>query len=229
MDLDERIQQVEQRVNEACRRSGRARNDVRIIAVTKYVSLQTIQQLLQRGLKDIGENRWQDAREKWEQVGSQANWHFLGHLQSNKVKDIVGKFNTIHSIDRLSILQAIDRRASALGLTMNGFIQVNVSGEATKSGIEPDKLEAFSEQLKLYSSVRIMGLMTMAPYEAEPEQTRPVFRKLRELRDLLNEKSVLPYRIEHLSMGMSNDFEVAIEEGATWIRLGTVLAGREGG
>lgn len=229
MDLDERIVQVEQRVNEACRRSGRAREDVRIIAVTKYSSLETTQQLLQRGLKSIGENRWQDVREKWEQIGAQADWHFLGRLQTNKVKDIVGKFNFIHSIDRLPLLEAIDRRASAHGLIVNGFIQVNVSGEAAKAGVEPDKLAAFAEQLKSFPSVRIVGLMTMAPYEVDPEETRQVFRKLRQLRDHLNRSSDLPYRIEHLSMGMSNDFEVAIEEGATWIRLGTVLAGKEGG
>ena len=229
LNLEDRIRQVGMRVSEACRRSGRSREEIRIVAVTKYASLELTEQIIERGFDQIGENRWQDAREKWMRIGDRAVWHFLGRLQTNKVKDVVGKFEYIHSIDRLNLAEAIDRKAAALGVTVNGFIQVNVSGEATKTGVAPDELMTFADQLKDLQHLRIVGLMTMAPHEADPERTRPVFRRLRELRDQMNASAILPYKAADLSMGMSNDFEIAIEEGATWIRLGSVLAGNEGG
>lgn len=231
-----RLDEVERRISEACARSGRRREDVNIIAVTKYVSLETAQAAHQLGLQHLGENRWQDAKEKWEAIsgndagqgGGQAVWHFIGSLQTNKVKDVVGKFTYIHSLDRLSLAQAIDKRASQLGLTVPCFVQVNVSGEQTKHGLEPDSLPALLMELKELSSLRIVGLMTMAPYETEAEETRPVFHSLRKLRDEMNERAILREPMTELSMGMSGDFEVAIEEGATWIRLGTILVGKEG-
>lgn len=224
----ERIRQVESRIAEACERSGRDRKDVNVIAVTKYVSIDTTQEAVASGLQHLGENRWQDAQAKWEAIGSGATWHFIGHLQTNKVKDVIGKFATIHSLDRLSLAKEVDRQAGKLGIVADCFLQVNVSGEQTKYGLAPEQLIPFAEQLSDYPNIRVIGLMTMAPFEAEAEETRPVFRGLRELRDKLNSLGTLGYSVPHLSMGMSNDFEVAIEEGATWIRLGTVLVGKEG-
>lgn len=235
--LENRMLLVEERIKRACERSGRSREDVQIIAVTKYVSLDTTIDALKHGLRHLGENRWQDAQAKWEAISGNANqdageqpvWHFIGSLQTNKVKDVIGKFTYIHSLDRLSLAQAIDKRASQLGIIVPCFIQVNVSGEDSKHGINPEQLFSFVEQLQQFKAVKPIGLMTMAPYEAEPEQTRTVFRTLRGLRDKLQERSpnLHSNSITHLSMGMSNDFEVAIEEGATWIRLGTILVGKK--
>lgn len=227
--MQERIRSVEDRIGQACLRSGRRRDEVSVIAVTKYVSMETAKQAVESGLRHVGENRWQDARPKLESIGDAAVWHFIGHLQSNKAKEVVGKFAYIHSLDRLSLAKEIDRCADRLGIEARCFIQVNVSGEQTKQGLEPEELETFAKQLSAFPRIRVEGLMTMAPYEAEPEATRPVFRALRELRDRLNDTGALGYAVPHLSMGMSGDFEVAVEEGATWIRLGTVLVGKEDG
>ncbi|RAV19817.1 YggS family pyridoxal phosphate-dependent enzyme [Paenibacillus contaminans] len=226
MGLKERIAEVDKRVEEACRKAGRSTNDIHIIAVTKYVSVEATAEVVKHGIREIGENRLQDAAPKREAIGDEASWHFIGHLQTNKVKDVIGKFEYIHSLDRPSLAAEIDKKAAALGIEAKCFIQVNVSGEESKYGLAPESLFSFAESLKSYGNIRVVGLMTMAPLEAEPEATRPVFRGLRELRDELNSRSILPYEVSHLSMGMSNDFEVAIEEGATWIRLGTVLVGK---
>jgi len=225
MALQERIELVEQRVNEACRRSGRLREDVHIIAVTKYVSLAMTESVLKHGLEHIGENRWQNAEEKWNALGDQGTWHFIGHLQTNKVKDVIGKFAYIHSLDRLSLAKELNNKAEALQMDVNCFAQVNVSGETSKYGLEPEQLVPFIKEMQAYPRIHIAGLMTMAPFEYEAEQTRPVFRGLRTLRDELNQLAITEDPIQHLSMGMSNDFEVAIEEGATWIRLGSILVG----
>ncbi|WP_028611212.1 YggS family pyridoxal phosphate-dependent enzyme [Paenibacillus harenae] len=232
--LEHRLLHVEERIRQACERSGRNRDEIQIIAVTKYVSLATTREALDRGLHHLGENRWQDAQVKWNAISGsgqaeegQPVWHFIGSLQSNKAKDVIGKFTYIHSLDRLSLAEAINKRASQLDIVVPCFIQVNVSGENSKQGLAPEQLFDFVSQLRSYRFIKPVGLMTMAPYEAEPEQTRPVFKALRELRDKLNRRSEAMGTITHLSMGMSNDFEVAIEEGATWIRLGTILVGKE--
>ncbi|MCG7407785.1 YggS family pyridoxal phosphate-dependent enzyme [Paenibacillus sp. ACRRX] len=226
MTLQHRIDNVEARIQAACTRSGRSREDVHVIAVTKYVSLDVTGAAIQAGLTHIGENRWQDAEEKWNSFHSDATWHFIGSLQSKKAKDVVGKFPYIHSLDRVSLAEAIEKRASSLQTKVRCFIQVNISGEQTKQGLAPDEVKPFLEQLREYPHIVPFGFMTMAPYEAEPEDTRPVFRGLRQLRDEINHNLSEP--IQHLSMGMSNDFEVAIEEGATWVRLGSILVGKEG-
>lgn len=227
MTLDARLRDVESRLQEACRRSGRSREDVTVIAVTKYVSTATAESAIRAGVGHIGENRWPDAKDKWEKLQGQAVFHYIGSLQTNKVKDVVGKFDYIHSLDRLSLAEAIQRRASQLDLVVPCFLQVNVSGEQTKHGLSPDQLEAFASELRAFDRIKPIGLMTMAPYESEPEHTRPIFRSLRELRDELNRKAVTSEPLTALSMGMSGDFEIAVEEGATHVRLGTVLVGKE--
>ncbi|ALS21380.1 YggS family pyridoxal phosphate-dependent enzyme [Paenibacillus sp. JMULE4] len=227
LELQARLNEVKGKIAAACTRAGRDPQEVRIIAVTKYVSLAATGQVLQQGLTDIGENRWQDAAAKWEAFGDRGTWHFIGHLQTNKVKDVVGRFAYIHSLDRLSLAKEIEKKAASLGMEMPCFIQLNVSGEETKYGLEPEALFDFVKEIREYRHIRIAGLMTMAPYETEPEQTRPVFRGLREWRDRLNREALLDYEVGHLSMGMSNDFEVAVEEGATWVRLGSILVGKE--
>jgi pyridoxal phosphate enzyme (YggS family) len=221
------LRDVENRLDLACRRSGRHRQDVQIIAVTKYVSVNMAEAVVLEGITNIGENRWPNAKDKWDRLKGQAIFHYIGSLQTNKVKDVIGKFDFIHSLDRLSLAEAIHNRAQMLDIQVACFLQVNVSGEQSKHGLEPKQLKEFIRQLQAYDRLRPIGLMTMAPYESEPEQTRPIFRSLRELRDELNEQTILNEPLTELSMGMSNDFEVAVEEGATRVRLGTVLVGKE--
>lgn len=225
LTLQERIAEVEERVARACAASGRDRNDVKVIAVTKYVSLEMVSSVLEAGLEHIAESRWQDAENKWKVLGNQGTWHFIGHLQTNKVKDVIGKFQYIHSLDRISLAQELHKKAIAADQEVNVFLQVNISGEDTKFGLSPEAVPGFLREIAILDRVKVIGLMTMAPLEGDPELTRPVFRGLRELRDELNQLALTPEPITELSMGMSNDFEVAIQEGATWVRLGTVLVG----
>ncbi|WP_449602607.1 YggS family pyridoxal phosphate-dependent enzyme [Paenibacillus sp. Marseille-Q9583] len=225
LTLQERIAEVEERVARACAASGRDRNDVKVIAVTKYVSLEMVSSVLTAGLEHIAESRWQDAEHKWKVLGDQGTWHFIGHLQTNKVKDVIGKFQYIHSLDRISLAQELHKKAIAADQEVNVFLQVNISGEDTKFGLSPEAVPEFLREIASLDRVKVIGLMTMAPLEGDPELTRPVFRGLRELRDELNQLALTPEPITELSMGMSNDFEVAIQEGATWVRLGTVLVG----
>ncbi|MBA9085246.1 hypothetical protein FHR92_001710 [Fontibacillus solani] len=226
MSLKERIGQVEERIQAACDRSGRAREDVHIVAVTKYVSVEMTHMVLEEGIIHLGENRPQIAGPKWEALGDQGIWHFIGHIQSRKVKDIVGKFQYIHSLDRLSLAKELEKRAADADTVVSAFLQVNVSGEESKQGITPEEAEQFLTEAADLTHVKIIGLMTMAPIEDDPEATRPFFRELRRLRDELNAKGVTKEPLTELSMGMSDDFEVAIEEGATWVRLGTILVGK---
>ncbi|MEK4287270.1 YggS family pyridoxal phosphate-dependent enzyme [Paenibacillus sp. FSL P4-0502] len=225
LTLQERIAEVEERVARACAASGRDRNDVKVIAVTKYVSLEMVSSVLEAGLEHIAESRWQDAEHKWKVLGDKGTWHFIGHLQTNKVKDVIGKFQYIHSLDRMSLAQELHKKALAADQEVNVFLQVNISGEDTKFGLSPEAVPGFLREIASLDRVKVIGLMTMAPLEGDPELTRPVFRGLRELRDELNQLALTPKPITELSMGMSNDFEVAIQEGATWVRLGTVLVG----
>ncbi|MNP21448.1 hypothetical protein D3C76_1140650 [compost metagenome] len=186
-------------------------------------------QVLNHGLIHIGENRWQNAEEKWNTLGQAGIWHFIGHLQTNKVKDIINKFQYIHSLDRFSLAQELEKKASQLDIQVQAFVQVNISGEDTKYGLSPEKVVSFLETIKPLNHIQVVGLMTMAPFEGNPEDTRPIFRGLRELRDEINRQSLTREPITELSMGMSNDFEVAIEEGSTWVRLGSILVGKEEG
>jgi len=225
LTLQERIAEVEERVARACAASGRDRNDVKVIAVTKYVSLEMVSSVLEAGLEHVAESRWQDAEHKWKVLGDKGTWHFIGHLQTNKVKDVIGKFQYIHSLDRMSLAQELHKKALAADQDVNVFLQVNISGEDTKFGLSPEAVPGFLREIASLDRVKVIGLMTMAPLEGDPELTRPVFRGLRELRDELNQLALTPEPITELSMGMSNDFEVAIQEGATWVRLGTVLVG----
>jgi pyridoxal phosphate enzyme (YggS family) len=224
VDVQQQLQVIESRIAAACERSGRNRDDVQIIAVTKYASLARTMEVLDTGLSELGESRWQDTAPKWQVIGDRAQWHFIGHLQTNKVKDVIGKFQLIHSLDRDSLAQELERKAAQLEVVVDCLVQVNVSGEQSKYGLEPAAFESFMNRLTSMPHLRVVGLMTMAPYELEPEQTRYVFQGLRQLKEKWNAQQP-ESPLVHLSMGMSNDFEVAIEEGATMIRLGTILVG----
>lgn len=234
MTVKQRLLQIEQQIELAKQRAGRT-DPVHIVAVTKYVGEQEAKEVVEAGLQHLGENRWQVARDKWHYLAECVNkqelppsfdWHFIGSLQTNKVKDVVGRFSYIHSLDRLSLAEALQKQAEKVDCTIKCFIQVNVSGEESKSGIEPAMLFEFVEQIQALKRLQPIGLMTMAPFEDDAERTRDVFKQLRLLRDDLQLKSEGKSTIKELSMGMSNDFQIAVEEGATFIRLGSSLVGK---
>ncbi|KMZ40187.1 YggS family pyridoxal phosphate-dependent enzyme [Brevibacillus sp. HB1.3] len=221
--LKERLQSIEARIQAACDRANRKREEVKIIAVTKYVDADAIGDLLAIGVENIGENRVQDALPKHVLHGDKGIWHFIGHLQTNKAKEVVGKFPYIHSLDRLSLAQELNRRGEALDHVVKCFLQINISGEETKFGLSPNDVLAFLRETSNMKHISIVGLMTMAPVVENQEEARQVFRGLYEWKQRINEMAFPHAQVEELSMGMSSDFEVAIEEGATYIRLGSVL------
>ncbi|HEY7347108.1 MAG TPA: YggS family pyridoxal phosphate-dependent enzyme [Ktedonobacterales bacterium] len=224
-DLVERIREVRLQVAQAATRSGRSADDVTIIAVTKTVPVERIALAYEVGLKVFGENRVQEARAKIRELQYPLiRWHLIGHLQTNKVARAVELFDLIQSVDSLHLAEALERGAAARERMVSVLLQVNVSGEASKEGISPTELPLLAAEALLLPHLRVLGLMTIAPYTTQPEEARPVFRRLRELRDDLRER--FPRGSwDALSMGMSNDFLVAIEEGATMVRVGRALFG----
>lgn len=215
------------RVAEAAGRAGRDADEVRLLAVTKKVPPETIAEAADCGLDVFGENRVQEARQKIPLCPGHLEWHMIGHLQRNKVRDAVQCFSMIHSVDSLRLLEALNRVCGEAGKDMPLCIEVNVSGESSKYGLAPDGVPPLLARCREFPQVSIVGLMTMPPFTEDPADARPYFRKLRELRDTWQETCDID--LPELSMGMSRDFEVAVEEGATWIRLGTVLFGPAGG
>jgi pyridoxal phosphate enzyme (YggS family) len=224
-ELVERIRQVRMQVAEAAGRSRRSAEDVTIVAVTKTVSAERIALAAELGLRVFGENRVQEAREKIAALHDRLlHWHLIGHLQTNKAARAVELFDLIHSVDSTRLAEALERSAAARERIQPLLLEVNVSGEASKEGISPTELLALAEKALRMPHLRVQGLMTVAPYTTQPEEVRPVFRRLRELRDMLWER--FPQGSwDMLSMGMSNDFQVAIEEGATLVRIGRAIFG----
>lgn len=226
------LAQVRQRMAAAAVRSGRHPEDVRLVAVSKTYPLSDIAAAYAAGQRDFGENRLE---ELWPKVAAARTagldairWHMIGVIQSRKTGDAVGPVALIHAVDRVKIAQRLSRDAQAAGCVLDVLLEVNVSGEATKHGFTPAEVLAVAAELTALPGIRIGGLMTMAPYEESPEATRPVFRALRRLRDDLAERFPQSDWRE-LSMGMTNDFEVAIEEGATIVRIGSAIFGARNG
>lgn len=225
MNVSDNLREIEQRIEKACARSGREKKNVRIIAVTKYVSSDRAQEAISAGVMDLGENRVEDYKTKYDLIGDQVNWHFIGSLQSKKVKKMIREFDYIHSLDRLSLAEEIDKRAE--GKEISCFVQVNVSGESSKAGLNPDQVITFIRDLASFESISVIGLMTMAPMIDDKEELRSVFRRLRELQVSVRDLSLSHAPCTELSMGMSNDYEIAVEEGATFVRIGSSLVGSE--
>jgi len=207
----------------ACGRSGRDSNEVQLVAVSKKNPPEKIREAFDAGHLLFGENRVQEAKAKIPICPSGITWHMIGHLQSNKVRVAVHLFDMIHSVDSLKLLKDINRHAADLMKTMPVLLEVNVAGERVKQGMSPDEVEAVLNEASHLMNVDVLGLMTMPPYCDDPEKVRIYFRQLRELRDRSREATGFP--LDELSMGMSHDFEVAIEEGATFIRVGSDLFG----
>ena len=221
--ISDNLINIHSRMQDAAHRVGRQVLDVRLVAVSKTYPPAVIQEAWNAGQHVFGENRVQDALPKIAELPAKAEWHFIGHLQSNKIRKALPAFTLIHGVDNLELAQQINRIAGEMGLTANILLEINVSGEATKFGFSPADLRQNLEGLLCLPNIRINGLMTMAPYSEDPETARPVFSKLRILRDELAAKTGQALR--ELSMGMSGDFEVGIEEGATIVRIGSSIFG----
>ncbi|GER65535.1 UPF0001 protein YlmE [Weizmannia acidilactici] len=225
MKVSENLANINERIEKACERAGRKRGDIEIIAVTKYVSADRAQEALDAGIRHLGENRDDGLLEKYKTLGNRPVWHFIGTLQTRKVKNVIDKVSYIHSLDRLSLAEEIEKRAAKADKQMKCFIQVNVSGEESKHGMEPGQVLDFVHKMKDFPHILVVGLMTMAPLTDDQNTIRSTFRGLKQLQQEV-ESLHLDYAPCHeLSMGMSNDFEIAVEEGATFVRIGTALVG----
>lgn len=227
MSIEANLAAIRERIAAACDRAGRDPAAVEIIAVTKGHSPEKVREALDCGLSLCGENRVQEAKLKIPACPPHARWHLIGHLQTNKARDAVRLFELIHSVDSLRVAEALNHWGERLSRTVRVLLEVNLAGEARKFGYAPAQLLEELTVLNDLPRLEIHGLMTMAPWTPEPEKTRPVFRGLRELREECEQRLGAP--LPQLSMGMSGDFEVAVEEGATWVRIGTALLGERHG
>lgn len=229
MSILENIAQVRERIERAARRAGRRPEEITLMAVSKTFSPERIRDAYAAGLRVFGENRVQEFTAKSEAVSNLADleWHLIGHLQSNKANKAAELFGAIDSIDSLKLAERLNTAAERLGKTLRVLIEVNVGGEQAKSGLDPhsSELENILGAAKRLKSLRIGGLMTIPPFTEDPEGARPFFRQLRELRDRINSQRLPAATMDVLSMGMSHDFEVAIEEGSTCVRVGTGIFG----
>lgn len=217
LDIRANLGRVQEAVARACARAGRSPDHVLLIAVSKTVDAERIRLAIAAGVAALGENRVQEAREKIEALGRPVPWHLIGSLQTNKAKEAARLFDWIHSVDRLELARELSRRAHGAERTLDVLLQVNLGDEPQKGGVAPAEVKGLQEAMAGLPGLRVRGLMAIPPVTESPERTRPYFRRLRELRDELG--------LEHLSMGMSADFEVAIEEGATMVRVGTAIFG----
>jgi pyridoxal phosphate enzyme (YggS family) len=222
-ELQENLTRIRSRIDQACERSGRQPDSVRLMAVSKNQPPERVAEAASAGLTLFGENRIQDAKVKIPLCPGQLEWHFIGHLQSNKSRDAVSLFQVVQGVDSLALAEELQKQALKQARSLPILLEVNVAGESSKFGWNPDRLLAELLQLNALNRLEVHGLMTIAPYAVDPEQVRPIFRRLRELRDRCTDLLGAPLPV--LSMGMSGDLEVAIEEGATLVRVGTALFG----
>lgn len=228
INITDNLLHIRERMKSAGERVGREANEITLVAVSKTKPFDMVLDALAAGQLDFGENRFEDAMTKVEESAqrglSQIRWHFIGTIQSRKTAQTVGPFTLVHSVDRIKIAKRLNQDAAAKNCSVSVLLQANVSGEESKHGFAPDELLKTLPEIAELSHLQIQGLMTMAPFYSDPEQTRPVFQALRSLRDRLH-KAYPMISWNHLSMGMTNDFEVAIEEGATIVRIGSAIFG----
>ncbi|MGH9442255.1 MAG: YggS family pyridoxal phosphate-dependent enzyme [Thermoanaerobaculia bacterium] len=228
-ELSERVRAIRERIARACEKSARDPSCVRLIAVTKTHGADTVRTAVAAGLTEFGENRVQEGSEKIKALRPDfpdLSWVLIGRLQTNKVKTALKYFREIQSVDRASLLEKIAREATAQGAVIPILLEVNIGGQESKGGVDPDGCDALLGKALAEPSLRVRGLMSVPPPREDPEDARPSFRELRELRDRLQERHA--FALPELSMGMSHDFEVAVEEGATQVRIGTALFGERG-
>jgi len=216
-DIRRNLARVQEAIAASCARAGRSPDGVLLIAVSKTMDVERVRLAIEAGVAALGENRVQEAKAKIEALGHPVPWHLIGPLQTNKARDAVRLFDCIQSMDRIELAREIDRRARAAGRTVDVLVEVNVGEESQKAGVRPDELKSLLDAISRLDRIRVRGLMAIPPAAADPEQSRPYFRRLRELRDACG--------LEQVSMGMSADYQVAIEEGATIVRVGTAIFG----
>lgn len=232
LDVDQRtkielnLAEVRRKIRLAAERSGRKAEDILLVAVSKTVSAEAIEAAMEKKVHDFGENRVQELMGKYDILGERCNWHLIGRLQTNKVKYIIDKVTMIHSLDRLELAEEIQKRAAMCNRVMNVLVQVNISGEDTKAGIDPKDLSSFLRKMKLMPNIRVKGLMTIAPIADDQEDIRWVFRDLKKISVDIEREKLDNMSMQYLSMGMSQDYEIAIEEGANIVRIGSSIFGK---
>ncbi len=224
-DLALRISSILDEITAACRKAGRDPHEVKLVAVSKNFAPEVIAEAYRLGLRTFGENRVQELKSKKPQLPADIEWHMIGTLQRNKVKDIVGEVALIHSVDSFSLAKEISKQVLKRNIESDILLQVNVAGESSKHGFSPAEVLEAVEEICVLPGIKIKGLMTIAPYADNPEEVRPVFRQLRKLAESLEGLDLPNLQMQELSMGMSNDFAVAIEEGATIVRIGSLIFG----
>lgn len=225
MNIDKNLAEIKSNIKKACERSGRVEHEIKIVAVTKYVSTETAQKAVEAGVNNLGENRDDGFLNKYDKIhDEELNWHFIGSLQTRKVKSVINKIDYLHSLDRISLAEEIEKRADH---KIKCFVQVNIAEEETKHGQKPENVIQFIKELEAFSKIEIVGLMTMAPYTDDQLVIRKVFQELANLQKEIQALKLDYSPCRELSMGMSNDYGIAIEEGATFIRIGTSLVGKE--
>ena len=223
--LKDALIEVENNILDACERSGRNPEEVTLIAVSKTKPVEMLQEVYNEGIRDFGENYVQELADKIEIMPKDIRWHRIGHLQRNKVKYLVGKVACIHSVDSLRLAEVINERSIKLGVVTEIMAEVNIAGEESKFGFTRDEVFDFAEKVSTMEGVKLVGLMTSAPYVNDPEENRQYFREMKSLSVDINEKNINNINITELSMGMTNDYIVSVEEGATHVRVGTAIFG----
>jgi pyridoxal phosphate enzyme (YggS family) len=224
-DIAVNINKVRQRLIAATARCNRSPDSVRLLAVTKTVSSFAIEQAMEAGITAFGENYVQEAKEKIAVIGKRVEWHMIGYLQTNKAKYAVNLFDYIHSVDRMELAKEINKRADLINRKINILVEINISGEKTKSGIQAAHAVRLIKDISILENISVKGLMTMAPYSSNPENSRPYFSELRNLQKKIIKEGIKNIQMDELSMGMTDDFEIAIEEGATIVRIGRAIFG----
>ena len=229
MTIANNIIRVKQRIAHACQKAGRNSDEITLVAVSKTVAAAAIQTAVENGITHIGENRVQEAAAKFERLGKIATWHLVGHLQTNKVKKAIQIFDFIHSVDSFHLAEEISKRALQAGKVITCLVEVNTSGEDTKFGVSPDDAVALIKKIAPLPGIKLAGLMTIGAFLPDPEDVRPCFKLLKELSQEVQHAAIENVAMKYLSMGMTNDFEVAIEEGANMIRVGRAIFGERHG
>ena len=219
------IRDVEEKISDACKRVGRNPEEVTLIAVSKTMPVEAIREAMECGVIEFGENRPQELRDKQAEITEPLHWHMIGSLQTNKLKYVIGKTVLIHSVDSVHLAQAINEMSGKKGLVTDILLEINVAGEESKHGISPEELEETVRTLATYSDIKIRGLMTVAPYTEDAEENRIYFKQMKQLMVDINSKNIDNVYMDILSMGMPGDYEIAIEEGATLVRVGTGIFG----
>lgn len=227
MEVEKNILEVQENIERALDRVGRKSDDVTLIAVTKTVDVDKINEAINCGISNIGENKVQEIQTKYDKITNKnIDWHMIGHLQSNKVKYIIDKVDLIHSLDRKSLANEINKRAKKKNIVQDVLIQVNIAEEESKFGLKKEEVIPFVESILGYDNIRIKGLMTIAPYAEDSEEVRWVFRGLKDLSETIEDRRYENVQMKYLSMGMTNDYEIAIEEGSNMVRVGTAIFGK---